>query len=37
MLAPTENVAAFESAVMPARNAFENPPMKGEPPVKVRL
>ena len=37
IFAPTEKVAALVSAVTPARNALEKPPIKGEPPVKVRL
>jgi hypothetical protein len=35
MAMPTENVAPGASGATPERNAFENPPMKSEPPVKA--
>jgi hypothetical protein len=37
MATPTEKVAPGESGAMPDRNIFENPPMKSDPPVKVKL
>jgi hypothetical protein len=37
IVTPTEKVAACESVVIPFRKILSRPPMKAEPPVKVRL